>query len=53
MENERGDFILHFFIYIVQTGNKRRDGVIPPYTIPFNKWSNIYTIIITIYRRAG
>ena len=30
--------ILHFFIYIVQTGNKRRDGVIPPYDIPKPMW---------------
>ena len=40
-------------IKLVQFGKKRRDGVIPPYTIQFTKWFNVYTIMITIYRRAG
>ena len=27
--------------------------LVPPYIIQFVKWFNVYTIMITIYRRAG
>ena len=27
--------------------------LVPPYMIQFVKWFNVYTIMITIYRRAG
>ena len=40
-------------IKLVYFDEKRRDGVIPPYMIQFVKWFNVYTIMITIYRRAG